>query len=380
MHIKVAQNELENAAHAVANLVDRQSGPLPVLSNLLIEASDQGTQFRGTDVEALVVINLNATVIRPGRTTVPADTFRDVVKNLPPMGEVELEEEGGRVQVHCDTNDYKLLTLPADDFPEWPAEPGVSKFQIGQKALRDLIDGTVYALPLKDHRRVLLGVYFELIDNTLRLTATDGKKLSRITMPIPEVEGESQAAIVVPRKLLENLKGVLGNEGPAEVELSSQQIVFRFANMVYRCNGIEGKYPDCNAVIPKEFPIQITLNKDVFLQAAKRAGIVSDEKNKSIVLKFDNNQCHFSSMAHDLGTFKGRIGLDYTSQTLEMAFNYQFLIETLQRFAKPEVKMMIKSATAPVVFKSEEDDNRLALLMPIKLSDIRMPTGGDEEE
>lgn len=380
MHIKVAQKDLENAANVVSNMVERSAGPLPVLSNLLIEARDGRVHFRGTDIESLVMVNLNAQVLAEGRTTVPADTFRDIVKVLPPQGEVSIEEDGRKVVVQSDSNEYKLMTLPAEDFPDWPTETGATRIQVAQRRLKELIDATSYALPAKDHRRVLLGVFFELNDNQLRLTATDGKKLSRISTNIPEVEGAGRAAVVVPRKLLDNLAKNLSNEGPVEIEFTAKQVVFRFDNIVYRCNGIEGKYPDCDAVIPREFPLEVPLNRDVFLQASRRAGIVTDDKNKSVILRLEDGTCHFQSMAHDLGTFKGRIPIEYSGPTLELAFNYLFLNETLGRFGKPELRMFIKNATAPVVFRAQDEDNRLALLMPIKLSDIRPATTGADEE
>lgn len=382
MHIKVAQKDLEHAAVAVSNLVDRSAGPLPVLSNLLIEADGQKVSFRGTDIEALVIVNLEATVERPGRTTIPADTFKDIVKLLPPQAEVSIEETDSHVLISSDTNQYNLQTLPADEFPDWPSETGETKFQISQRMLKDLIDITSYALPQKDHRRVLLGVNFELANHVLQMTATDGKKLSRVKAELPEVEGSREAQIVVPKKILDNVSRVLGQDGPVEIEIAARQIVFRLQNMIYRCNGIEGKYPDCEAVIPKEFPNSVMLNRDVFLQGARRAGIVTDDKSKSIILKFEDNTCHFESRAHDLGTFNGKINLDYNGPTIEMAFNYQFLIETLSRFPKPEIKMKIKSSTAPVVFHQDEQEHRLALLMPIKLTDIRppaAPVGGVED-
>lgn len=381
MHIQLPQKDLEAAATVVSNLVDRSANPMPVLANLLIEATEQGVVFRGTDMETLVTVNANATVVKPGRTTVPADTFREIVKLLPPQGEVTIQEAGRKVTVECETNEYKLMTIPADDFPDWQSDPGHSKFQVSQKTLKFMIDSTLYALPSKDHRRVLLGIFMELGDNTLRMTSTDGKKLARVSTSIPEVEGTGVGTLVVPRKLMENLLKVLGNEGPVEIELSNRQIVLRFGNIIYRCNGIEGKYPDCDSVIPKEFPIELALNRDVFLQGSRRAGVTTDEKNKSIILKFEDNKVQFLSTAHDLGAFHGQINLDYSGPSLELAFNYQFLNETLSRFASPDVRMFIKSPTAPVVFRSRDEDNRLALLMPIKLADIRPVTvGGDEDE
>ncbi|MBI1292302.1 DNA polymerase III subunit beta [bacterium] len=378
MHILIPQKDLETAATVVSNLVDRTAGPQLILGNVLIDAGEQGIQLRGTDNESFVVVKLSGTVRKPGRTTVPADTFREIVRLMPPQGEVSIAEAGQKVTLSCESSEYKLMTIPAEDFPEWQMEQGSTRFQIAQKTLRYLIDSTLYALPGKDHRRVLLGVYFELGENRLRLTSTDGKKLARVHTDIPEIEGVSSARIIVPRKLLENLYKSLGNEGPVEVELSGQQIAFRFGNVYFRGNGIEGKYPDCDAVIPKDFPYEILLNRDVFQTAARRAGITTEEKNKSIILRFADNACHFTSMAHDLGAFNGRISMDYTGPELELAFNFQFLIETLSRFSKPDVKLFIKSSTAPVVMKAKDEDDRLCLLMPIKLADARPAAPGGE--
>jgi DNA polymerase-3 subunit beta len=380
MHIQIPQKDLEQATNIVSGLVDRSSGPQPVLGNLLVEADDTGVHFRGTDMESSVVVNLSAAVKRPGKTTVPAETFKEIVKLFPPQGEVDFQEAGRKVTVSCEANEYKLMTIPADEFPLWNTEAGTTRFQLSQKTLKYLIEAATYALPQKDHRRVLMGVNFELHDMTLRLTATDGKKLARVFTPLPEIEGATSGNIVVPRKLIDNVAKFLTGEGPVDVEMSQRQISFRFANVTYRGNGIDGKYPDCDAVIPKEFPITIPLHRDHFLQGARRAGVTTDEKHRSVILKFENGAVHFSSMSHDLGAFAGRIPVDYNGNMIELAFNFQFLLETLSRFSKPELKMFIKSSSSPVVVRAQDEENRLALLMPIKLSDARPAPPSDEEE
>jgi DNA polymerase-3 subunit beta len=369
MNLSIARRELDHAASVVANLVER-SGPQPVLGNVLINANEGTIQLRGADNESFVVVNLAGTIHTPGRTTVPAEMFRDIVRLMPPQGEVSIVENAQRVRLSCESNEYKLTTIPADEFPEWNNIAETTRFQIPQKSLKYLIDSTTYALPAKDHRRVLMGVYFELTGNRLRLTSTDGKKLARVHVDIPEVEGVSEARMIVPRKLLDNLFKALGNEGPVEIELAGSQIGFRFGGTYFRGNCIDGKYPDCDAVIPKDFPIKIPLNKDVFQASVRRAGITTDDKNRPLVLKFADNSCHFSSMALNIGMFNGRTPIDYVGPTMELAFNVQYLIETLGRFTKPEITLFIKSSTAPVAFRGKDEDDRLRLLMPLKLSEV----------
>ncbi|MCC5877267.1 MAG: DNA polymerase III subunit beta [Candidatus Sumerlaeia bacterium] len=370
MLLHVSQKELEVAASAVSGLADKSGSTHAAAANVLIEATERGVQFRATDMESMVTVNTEARVEKPGITTIPAEAFRDIVKSLPPSGEVTIELHTGKVRISCETNEFLIVTTPPDDFPIWQMETGNCKFQISQKMLRTMIDSTVYALPAKDHRRVLMGIYVELSDNTLRMTATDGKKLSRIFTSIPEIEGSGEATLILPRKLADNILKTIGSEGPVEVEFSDRQITLRFANITYKGMGIEGKYPDCDQVIPKEFPIVIMLNRDVFLQAVRRAGVTSDERNRSIVLNFDNNKVEFHSYHHDLGAFDGSIPVEYPHERIELAFNHTFLIDTLSKFPSPDVRLLIKNQRSPVVFRNQEDDQRLALLMPIKLSDV----------
>lgn len=381
MLLHVSQKELEVAASAVSGLADKSGATHAAASNVLIEATERGVQFRATDMESMVTVNTEARVETTGVTTIPAEAFRDIVKSLPTSGEVTIEMLSNKVRISCETNEFLIVTTPADDFPAWQSETGNSKFQISQKMLRTMIDSTLYALPAKDHRRVLMGIYVELSDNNLRMTATDGKKLSRIFTSIPEIEGNGEAQLILPRKLAENILKTIGSEGPVEVEFSDRQIALRFANITYRGLGIEGKYPDCDQVIPKEFPIVVMLNRDVFLQAVRRAGVTSDERNRSIVLNLDDNKVEFHSYHHDLGAFDGSIAIEYPHERIELAFNHTFLIDTLSKFPSPDVRLLIKNQRAPVVFRNQEDDQRLALLMPIKLSDVpKAAVGGAGDE
>jgi DNA polymerase-3 subunit beta len=378
MHIKIRQKELDAAVSVACSLSQKANSAMPIMGNVLIETGGSvGVQLRGSDSESCVAVNAAAHPIRPGRTTVPADVFSQLVQNLPVEEDVTIEEIDGKVLVLCGSNRYQLMTQPAEDFPTWMAEPPLTRFTIAQKALKAMIEATTYALPVKDHRRVLMGICAELDDNnTWRFTATDGKQLARYAITVPEVDGASRSTIIIPRRLAETVGKHLGDEGPVDIEISARQIAFRFGNVLFRGMGIDGKYPDCDQVIPRDFPTVFPLNATLFRQAARRAGVTTDEKTRSVALKFENGRAEFSSMAHDLGTFSGSIPVEYTGPTLELAFNYQFLIETLDRFSSDQVMIHVKTSKQPVVFKIPNDDKRLALLMPIKLSDVRPPAAG----
>lgn len=365
------QKDLSHAATIVANLLKRSATTLPLLSNVLLEARDGRAVLTGTDMESMVRVAIPVKADKDARLTLPAEKFAELVGLLPAGCEVVLEQDGGQVAIRSEGSQYALVTLPAEDYPNWRQEPHTTRLEIKQGQFKRLVDAVAYAIPSKDHRRALLGGLFEVRGLGLRLTGTDGKKLSRMAIEASEVEGEEDLRVIVPGKLIGDLRRVVGDEGPLRIELSERQAAFFVDNVEFRANCIEGRYPDCDAVIPKEFPARAKLNRDSFQAAARRAGVTSDDKNKSVILKFHEGGCDFSSSAQDVGQFAGTTSLEYSGPSIEVAFNYQLLIETLNSFGHPEVELKLKSEQSPCVFACEQEPDHLCVLMPIKLSDLR---------
>ncbi len=356
----------------MASLLKRSQTTLPVLSNLLVDAADGTATFVGTDLESHVTVRVPAQLKGgPARLTLPADKLAELVGLMPAGSNIVMNDEGGQVRISSTANEYRLVTLPADDYPVWSPDDAATTFSVTQRQLRRLIDAVLYALPAKDHRRVLMGALIETKDMNLRMTATDGKKLSRMSVSLGEIEGDKNARCVVSGKLLTDLRKILGDEGSVQVEIGERQAAFIVDNVEYRTNVIEGKYPDCDAVIPKEFPFAVRLNREQFKLAARRAGVVSEDRNKSIILKFADNSCEFTSMAADIGTFNGKVSVEYDGNPIEVAFNYQLMIETLDSFGHPDIHLNIKSEQSPTVLRCDAEPDHICVLMPIKLTDLR---------
>lgn len=372
MQLTLNQKDLSQASIIVAGLLKRSQTTMPVLSNLLIDAEGENAEFIGTDLESYVRVRVPVKLEGgPARLTLPADKLSELVSLLPAGNKVDLVDEGGQVTISSLKAKYNLVTLPADDYPQWTKETSLTRVSLPQKTLHQLLDSVLYALPSKDHRRVLMGALVEVYDMNIRITATDGKKLSRISAPVSQVDGDSNTVCVVSGKLLSDMRRILTEEGPVTIEFGTRQVAFMVDNVEYRTNVIEGKYPDCNAVIPKDFPFTVKLNRTMFLTAARQAGVVSDDKNKSIILRFSENLCEFSSMAADVGAFSGSVEVEYEGNPIEIAYNYQLMIETLNSFGDPEITLKIKSEQSPTVFVCNDDSDHLSVLMPIKLADLR---------
>jgi DNA polymerase-3 subunit beta len=370
MQLTIAASDLAALIAAPAALASSSASTIPATGNVKFTAAADGTvTVEGTDGAAIAVSKARGNVDKPGVTTIPADTLVKAIKTIPAKAEVSIVATSARVNVSASGSKFSLATLPVDDFPEFRRNDPTISFIMPAKALKECIERTSYALPAKDHRRVLLGIHCVPTGASISFEATDGKKLVRTFAAIAECAGSSDG-FVVPRETMDLLFRTLTVEGPVRITAGNGQVAFSIGSTEIVANQIEGKYPDLNAVIPKNPGTVIPINRDEFMSLAKRAGILADEKNKSISLAFGAGECSFESKAHGEGAFTGTIPVDFQSE-FRCAFNFQFLAETLSRLPSSVVRMVAKSENAPILFQTDLDvDGQVVMLMPIKVADV----------
>jgi DNA polymerase-3 subunit beta len=368
MKVIFKKEDLAYATGVVHHLVIPQT-PLPILSNIFVRASGKTATFIASDMESCVKCEVAAEVTEKGETTIPAATFTEIVRELPDAS-ITVGLEDKLVKITCETNHYSLTTMPAEDFPRWPDVEPLLSFELPQKTLKQVINKTLFAVPQKDPRRVLLGAYMDVKDKVLKCVATDGKKLGFVQVKPDRSEGGTTASAIVPQKILAELQKILRDEGSLRVSLGQRQIAFDLGNILYVSNKIEGTYPNYEMVIPKDFAHQITIAKETFIQGIRRAAIISEEKNNSIIIKFRSNEARISAMTFDIGSFEGSVPVGYEGSDFDIAFNYKYLLDVLRVIDTKEAIMKVKSPSAPVIFNEADGQDAVFLVMPIKLADL----------
>src|SRR5690606_35326601 len=211
MHMKFTINRelLLKPLQQVAGVVERRQ-TLPVLSNVLLEVTDQQLSVTGTDLELELVARLPLEgEIQSGETTVPARKLLDICKSLPAEADIRLEVDGERQVVRSGRSRFTLSTLPASEFPNLEEEVGGALLEVAPDQLRRLIDSTAFSMAQQDVRYYLNGLLLELRKGRLRAVATDGHRLA---MSDAEVTGISDdAQVIVPRKGVMELARLLGD-------------------------------------------------------------------------------------------------------------------------------------------------------------------------
>lgn len=353
---------------------------MPILANVLIDASDSETSISGTDLENFGRVKLKATVEEAGRVTAPARLLTDIVKLLP-EGEITLETEGSRMRIQCGRNHYQLATMPADDYPDWPRVEGVTTLTLNQADLKRALHNTMFAIPVRDPRKVLKGVLFEVNEGSLTMVATDGRKLGKCVIQPTEIRGQDQIQAIIPERILDEIDHAIGEEGEIELAIAERQVMFNLSNLSYIANRIEGTYPKYEAVIPQSFTRTIKIQKTTLADAINRAAILAERKHHSIILNFQANQIEIAAQSFEDGSYQGSIETDYDGEPFHIAFNYHYLQEIFKVTPDPVMDMKMKETIAPVVFECESEPDSLFLVMPVRMADLNaeeVPAGARE--
>lgn len=372
MRIRFKKSDLLPAAAIVQSVANPQS-TLPILSNVLITTDhDNVATLSATDYETRVRIEVAAEVEKKGSATVPARTFYDLVKELPEDGEVMFEAKEKGAHIRCRDIRAELATMPARDFPKWPElEPTVS-FDLPQRDLKRLLDKILFAVPTRDPRKVLLGALFEFRKGHLSAVATDGKILAYMGLPLqPDFTGPEEQSLIIPHKMLDELSRNLREEGSVTVSFDEKQVSFRLGGTLLVSNQIEGKYPNYDAVVPKEFARALRFQKPPMLSAVRRAAILSDIKNNAISMDFQGETVLVEAESYDKGRIHEQVPAVAEGERFKIVFNYRFIADVLKAIDKEEVVLQVNQPTTPAVFKGSEVEDNYYLIMPIKLTEIR---------
>ncbi len=272
---------LKSLGH-VQSVVERRN-TIPILSNVLIEARDDGSlRLMATDLDLQVDESVPAQVAQAGATTVSAHTFFDIVRKLPEGSQVELAAAEGKMQVVAGRSRFNLSTLPRDDFPVIAEGELPTRFELPAQTLRQIIDKTRFAISSEETRYYLMGIFLHVADEKLKAAATDGHRLARVTVDKPE-GADGMPDVIIPKKCVGELRKLLDEvEGTVEVSLSPTKVRFGLGNAVLTSKLIDGTFPDYNRVIPTGNDKLLKLDPKSFMEGVDRVATIASEKTRAV--------------------------------------------------------------------------------------------------
>jgi DNA polymerase-3 subunit beta len=370
MKFTITREQFQEGLQAVAGSVPTKT-TLPVLSNILVEATHDGVRLSGTDLDIAVSTTVPASVDQEGSITVPARKLAEIVRELP-NASIRITASGEqRVTIECGRSKFRLLGLPKDEFPAFPAV----KFDGGWKAtagnLQKLITHVAFAASTEESRPILNGVLWELRPDRMRMVATNGHRLARMDVPTATAGG-AQADLIVPPKALEQIRKLFSAEDEIEVARSENHLGFRSPTTQVFTRLIEGPYPNYEQVIPRENDKVMTADKGAITSALRRMSIVASDQTHRIRMAFANGSCKLSVQTPDLGEAQEEVTVTYEGDALEIGFNAAYMLEVLKYIPTDEVRMTFKAPERAATCEPvgwDDPASFLALVMPLRLVD-----------
>src|SRR5262245_41738369 len=242
MRFTISREKLQDGLNAVANSIPAKT-TLPVLANILVETTDRGIRLSGTDLDIAVSTEVVADVDAPGAVTIPARKLSEIARELPPSPVKISAANEQRVSIECGRSRFKLLGLPRDEFPSFPAVSFQSGWKVRSAELHQLITHTSFAVSTEESRPILNGVLWELRPDVMRMVATNGHRLAKmqINNAAPRAGSED---LIVPPKALDQVRRLFPVDEELEVARGENHIGFRspFTSVFARL--IEGPYPN----------------------------------------------------------------------------------------------------------------------------------------
>jgi DNA polymerase-3 subunit beta len=368
MRFTITRENLQQGLGAVAGSIPSRT-TLPVLSNILIEAEDGAVRMSGTDLDTAVSVRVAADVGESGAITAPAKKLQEIARELP--GAVEFTTQGDAINIASGRTKYRLNGLPRDEFPAFPKVDFAESWRVTGTDLQRLISSVSFAASTEETRPILNGVLWQLNEGEMRMVATNGHRLAKMTLPVESADGSVPPGdfIVHPRALSQVQRLFRGDE-TVEVGRSENHIGFRGNDVQIFTRLIEGPYPNYEQVIPRDNDKHMVCDKDALTKAVRRMAIVASDQTHRIRLSLGGPMLRFAVETPDVGTATEELTVEYDGEPLEIGFNAQYLLELLRYMPTSEVRMSFKAperAATMMPIGNEDTPDYLCLVMPLRL-------------
>jgi len=349
------------------------SNTIPILDCFLFEISKGELTVSASDMETTITTSLKVDSNDSGNIAIPAKTLMDSLANLPEQPiSIIIDKSKHAVKLKTETGDYNISGQNGDEYPKMPRLDSQTSIVIKSDILASAINKTIFATGNDDLRPVMSGVFCQFTEVNSIFVATDAHKLVRYTRN--DAKAGATASFIMPKKPLNVLKSLLmGVDDAVKIEFNKTNALFSFGNVNLICRLIDGKYPNYEAVIPKQNPNKLTIDRSAFVGALKRVSVFANKATHQVRVKVAGSQLRisaedldFANEGHELLT------CTYIGEDMEIGFNARFLLEMVSNLDSDEIVIEMSAPNRAGIILPANNANPaediLMLVMPVMLN------------
>ncbi|MDL2300096.1 DNA polymerase III subunit beta [Clostridiaceae bacterium OttesenSCG-928-D20] len=354
------------AAIQTAGKASAPKSPIPALEGLLLKA-DENLTITGYDLKKGIYTSIDANISEKGSIVLDSRLFSEIIRSLPD-GKVTIQTKDDSItHIKSGKSDFNIMGISAEDYPELPTIEPDSSIILSQKALKNMIGKTIFAVSDNESKPVYTGSLFKIVNNQIEVVSVDGY---RIAVCRDEINSEERLNLefIVPGSALKDLEKLCSDSDDSVlISVGKKHLSFVVSETTLITRKLEGDFLDYKKSLPKEFEINLKVNRDNILKSVERVSLIIDEKVKTpIKLSFGPDLTVIQAQtpynkAEELCPLEG------DGKSLEIGFNNRYLIDMFKAISAESFMMRLSNSTSPMVLEPVEGSDFLFLTLPVRL-------------
>ena len=373
MEINLKREAFSSTLQNINSVVEKStSSNKPILSNFVIrtmEGEVSKVEFSSTDYELSLVEQVKAEITEPGSICVNAKKVFDIVKELQDEDVKIRSTEQLWIHITCGSSEMRLPSVEVGLYPQTVLEDLPQSVTISVDDLKQCIDMTLFAAITNESRRNLMGVCLSTTsDQQTRWLSTDGHRLAQILKSVEDLNFSEDQEVIVPRKALTEVRRTADLFGQTVVISFDERVMqFTGGRISFKTRLIEGKFPNCDPIIPKDNTMEIIVNRESFINSLRIVSSISSEKLRPVKLLISQGVLKLESEKADYGEVVDEIEIGYEGDPFQIGFNSRYLLDVLNVIESEDIKLESKNSMSPTIIKSTVDESFLSVIMPLRV-------------
>ncbi|HEY0143110.1 MAG TPA: DNA polymerase III subunit beta [Thermoanaerobaculia bacterium] len=376
MELTVGKADLQKELQLCQGVVEKRS-TIPILSNVLLKAADGRLQIAATDLDVTILSSTSARVTTPGGVTIEAKRLFDVVRSMPDEDVHIALQENNSVLIESGTAKFRLLGLPAEDYPTLPTVNVGDSYAIPLDELKTMVGKVKFAITHEETRFQLNGALLKVQPNKLEMVATDGHRMALINFP-SGIGGKGKKGgdltILIPRKALDEITRLeAGEDGTVRFGVSDNQLFFEAGDRRLLARMIDVNFPNYMEVISRDNDRKVLVDRERLLSTIKRISLVANERTRAVRFDFAPGKLTVSSTNPELGDARETVPIDYAGQPFFVGLNAAYVMDFLSATDTQSVSLDLKDENSQCIGRpsSTAEDlpyDYLYVVMPMRLA------------
>ncbi len=366
MRFSIKKENIFTELQLLQGIVEKRN-TMPVLAHILIDAGKDRVELIGTDLEVGLKTYIETKVEEPGAATISGKKVYEIVRSLPDGKNVTFSLINEKmIEISSGASLFKVLCKAKDEYPQVPEARFEKNIILPLDKCAEMINRVYFAIT-QEQRYYLNGALMILKGDQIELVSTDGHRLAYVSSKIENMDIDKEISGIVSKKTLGELRKFEDKE--IKFDLDESNLFFNVKNRTLISRIIEGKFPNYNAVIPKDNHNTLVFPREEITDAIRRVSLLSTERSKGIKLKLEKNKVELFSSNPELGEARDQVETEYDGDKFEIGFNSQYILDFLTTIQSDNVRFDMKDSNSAVLMTPEEDDEieYKYILMPMKL-------------